>query len=184
VTGPDRRALVGHAVLIVALVGAGFAIRPSSPPAPVSIELPPTDTAPAIALPTSAPPTEPPLVAPATDVRIGTALEGRRGTATWCAPTSTHCHGWGGNAHVGAVRSFGWGDTPYSVAVCVVATGSCTNVRVVSYCACPHTLIDLSPAAFEDLAPLSAGRIGVTVTRVSAPRPPQTDTDGSARNDG
>jgi hypothetical protein len=84
------------------------------------------------------------------------------GTATWCAPTPRYCHGWGGTAHLGAMASFRYGDRPYLV---TVRRGSAkTIVRVVSYCDCGSTLIDLSPAAFRDLAPLSRGRIRVTLT--------------------
>ena len=85
----------------------------------------------------------------------------RSGLARWCAPTPKYCIGWGGDAHLGAVRSFTWGDTPYRVRVCRLST--CTTVLVVSYCACPATLIDLSPSSFDDLAPLSRGTIRVRV---------------------
>ena len=104
-----------------------------------------------------------------------------RGTATWCAPTPTHCQSWGGKAKLGAVQSFTWGDKPYSVRVCRVG-GACTTVRVVSFCACGNTLIDLSPFSFRKLAPLSRGRIHVTVERISTPGLPvlpPTSTEGS-----
>lgn len=42
---------------------------------------------------------------------IGTALYSA--TATWCAPTPTQCHGWGGDARLGAVFGFRWGDMPW-----------------------------------------------------------------------
>jgi hypothetical protein len=84
------------------------------------------------------------------------------GSATWCAPTKTQCGGWGGDAHLGAVHSFRFGDMPYSVRVC---RGSCTVVLVVSHCACggSDAAIDLSPAAFAELAELSRGRITISV---------------------
>jgi hypothetical protein len=93
------------------------------------------------------------------------------GVATWCAPTPTHCQSWGGGAMVGAVPGFD-GD-PYTVRVCLdvqLSTFSCVVVRVVSSCACGDrggrgTVIDLSPAAFRKLAPLSRGVIPVTVER-------------------
>lgn len=102
---------------------------------------------------------------------IGTPLSVAKGYATWCAPTPTHCQKWGGTAHVGAVRSFRSGDKPYTVRVCLVsAPARCTTVVVVSYCACgprkgEATVIDLSPAAFRELRPLSRGIALVTVRR-------------------
>lgn len=86
------------------------------------------------------------------------------GTATYCAPTPRYCHGWGGTARLGAVKSFRWGDRPYYVRV--RSGGHSVVVKVVSYCACGVTLIDLSPYAFQRLAPLWKGRIRVTVERV------------------
>lgn len=95
------------------------------------------------------------------------------GQATWCAPTPTQCQSWGGDAHLGAVPSFRWGDPEYLARVC--HDGHCTVVRVVSYCGCPgNRIIDLSPAAFRELAPLSRGVIPVTLSRVEAPA---TDTE-------
>jgi len=103
-----------------------------------------------------------------------------RGWATWCAPTPTRCQGWGGDAHLGAVPSFTYGATPYNVTVC--HEGACTYVRVVSYCACGDrqgipTVIDLSPAAFRDLAPLSAGVIDVSIELGGAATLPPTDAE-------
>lgn len=112
------------------------------------------------------------------------AARTQRGWATWCAPTPTKCQGWGGGAMVGAVRSFTFGDDPYVVQVCAFGDGrtACTHVRVVSHCACGDrhgipTVIDLSPAAFRDLAPLSRGVIRVEVSgAIDIPLPP-TDTE-------
>jgi hypothetical protein len=71
---------------------------------------------------------------------------------------------------VGAVPSFTFGDEPYPVQVCAFEGGqaNCVLVTVVSYCACGDrrgepTVIDLSPAAFRSLAPLSAGIVRVVV---------------------
>jgi hypothetical protein len=106
-------------------------------------------------------------------VRSGAPLQG---WATYCAPTPTHCQGWGGDAHLGAVP--GYGGRPYLV---TVRHGKAsTIVRVVSSCACGlrhgiPTVIDLSPAAFRELAPLSRGVIRVTVSRGGI-RLPNTDT--------
>lgn len=86
-----------------------------------------------------------------------------RASATWCAPTPTQCQDWGGNAKLGAVYGFRFGDRPYPVRVS--RGGNAVVVTVVSHCACRGTdaAIDLSPSAFVELAPLSRGRIDVTV---------------------
>ena len=103
-----------------------------------------------------------------------------RGIASYCAPTPTHCQSWGGGAMLGAVSSFRWGDRPYDVRVCRAdARTRCTVVTVVSFCGCPDgRVIDLSPAAFRRLAPLSAGLVRVTVERLGpATTPPPTNTE-------
>jgi hypothetical protein len=100
------------------------------------------------------------------------------GTATWCAPTPKYCQSWGGDAMKGAVQSFRYGDTPYRVKVCLASDSDrCTQVTVVSYCACGNTLIDLSPTAFRQLAPLSRGRIRVTMTTGGRVVLPPTSTE-------
>jgi hypothetical protein len=119
-----------------------------------------------------------PSGAPAPEGDVGSALIG--GKATWCAPTPTHCQSWGGGALVGAVPSFSYGDEPYLAEVC--SGGACVTVTVVSYCACGDrggepTVIDLSPAAFSRLAPLSAGVIDVTMESGGPAALPPTDTD-------
>ena len=86
-----------------------------------------------------------------------------KGLASYCAPTPKYCRGWGGTARLAAVPSFHYGDTPYYVTV-RSATGRVV-VKVVSYCACGNKVIDLSPYAFQKLAPLSRGVVPVTVTR-------------------
>lgn len=65
------------------------------------------------------------------------------------------------------------------VSICT-ATEKCLVVRLTDWCACPRGLIDLSDDAFAQLAPLSKGVIGVTVTRVVIPNPPATDTDDTS----
>lgn len=136
--------------------------------------------------PIGAPLATPPLLLSAArgaDLRAGgaplitepAAMSG--GLATWCAPTPKYCHGWGGKAHLGAVPSFRYGDPPYRV---VVHHGDrSTVVLVVSFCACPGArIIDLSPAAFSELAPMSLGVIPVTLEELgSGPTPPPTDTE-------
>lgn len=87
-------------------------------------------------------------------------------TATWCAPTATRCTGWGGDAKLGAVNGFRFGDDPYWLRI---SRGSRhVDVLVVSFCACGGTdaAIDLSRSAFAVLAPLSRGRIAVTLEAI------------------
>ena len=55
-------------------------------------------------------------------------------------------------------------------AVVVCSGGNCVKVRLTDWCACGprngvQTVIDLSPAAFRALAPLSRGVIKVEVKR-------------------
>lgn len=90
----------------------------------------------------------------------------------------------------GAVRSWHWGDDPYMVLVSSIRNGRIVSVHVMvrDYCQCGSrhgipTVIDLSPAAFRELAPLSAGIVRVQVSgpiRVplgpsTLPTPPPTD---------
>jgi hypothetical protein len=123
----------------------------------------------------------------ADDAPVVALSASRSGVATYCAPTLTRCQSWGEPAMLGAVQSFRWGDDPYRVEVCLDGTAPCATVTVVSYCACgPRngvpTVIDLSPAAFRQLAPLSRGVIPVTVTGLARPRGtlPPTDTEEPA----
>lgn len=65
-----------------------------------------------------------------------------------------------------AVPGFVWGDEPYPLKVCTVE--ACVTVTVGDSCACyvgtpDERVIDLSPAAFARLAPLSVGLIPVEV---------------------
>lgn len=93
--------------------------------------------------------------------------------ATWCAPTPTHCRDWGDGAMLAALNSFRHGDRPYWVRV---ARGDRhVDVLVVSHCGCPTGGIDLSPAAFRQLAPLSRGRIAVTIQYPAPGSLPETD---------
>lgn len=108
------------------------------------------------------------------------AVESMEGWATWCAPTPKYCKGWGGSAMLGAVRSFRYGDQPYPVRVRY--QGKSVVVTVVSYCACGDrngipTVIDLSPAAFRQLADQDLGVIMVAVEPLkSVPTLPATET--------
>jgi hypothetical protein len=128
-----------------------------------------------ILLAPSAPQTE--IGEPLTSWEVPDTATAETGTATWCAPTPRYCQSWGGSAMKGAVQSFRYGDTPYRVKVCRVGTSRCTTVTVVSFCACGNTLIDLSPAAFRQLAPLSRGRIRVTMTKGGRIVLPPTSTE-------
>lgn len=99
----------------------------------------------------------------------------RTGWATWFDD---------GAGYYGAVRSWRYGDDPYAVQVCLAARpGTCTHVVVRDYCACGSrhgeaTVIDLSPSAFRELAPLSRGVIRVTVTGpIPIPLPPTDEED-------
>ena len=77
-------------------------------------------------------------------------------SATWCAPTPTQCGRWGGDALLAALPTYT--GTPYRVRVWRGSRH--VDVTVVSVCGCG---IDLSPHAFEQLAPLSRGRVDVLV---------------------
>ena len=99
----------------------------------------------------------------------------RTGWATWFDD---------GAGYYGAVRSWRYGDDPYAVQVCLAARpGTCTHVVVRDYCACGSrhgepTVIDLSPSAFRELAPLSRGVIRVTVTGpIPIPLPPTDEEE-------
>lgn len=118
---------------------------------------------------------------PQSETQLDSVLIG--GWATWCAETPRHCTGWD-TRYVGAVPSFRHGDKPYRVRVCLADGSRCTTVTVVSYCACGDrhgvaTIIDLSPPAFRELAPLSRGVIRVELTNANAVRLPETDTEGA-----
>lgn len=122
-----------------------------------------------------------PLAAPVQLDDGGGVSSAMEGWATFCRPTPTRCRSWGHGAKVGAVPSFRYGDTPYRVTVW--SGRRHTSVLVVSFCACGDragrpTVIDLSPAAFDDLAQLSAGVIPVVVVSGGGPSQtlPPTDT--------
>lgn len=73
-----------------------------------------------------------------------------------------------GPGYYAAVPSFVWGDAPYEVRVCRQDDSmTCVTVTVRDHCACrigtpDERLIDLSPDAFEMLAPLSLGLVPVS----------------------
>lgn len=100
---------------------------------------------------------------------IGTALF--QASATWCAPTPRQCLRWGGTALLAALPTYT--GTPYVVRVTYGRRS--VDVLVVSICGCG---IDLSPYAFEKLAPLSRGRIAVEVEGPVPPLP-ATSTKGT-----
>jgi hypothetical protein len=82
-----------------------------------------------------------------------------------------------GPGYYGSVPSWSYGDKPYPATVC--HAGSCVVVTVRGYCACGDragkaTVIDLSPAAFARLAPLSVGVIDVTLETGGTIKLPET----------
>ncbi len=81
----------------------------------------------------------------------------RTGIASWYHDRSLPA-----SAFYAAARSWRWGERPYQVRVCRLAT--CIVVTVRDHCGCPDgRLTDLSPEAFRRLAPLSAGLVRVGV---------------------
>ena len=78
-----------------------------------------------------------------------------------------------------AVGTFKYRNKPYWVQVCRVGTTKCVTVLVRDYChgawralkakkwsATSRRVIDLSPAAFIQLAPMSRGVIEVTIKEI------------------
>ena len=118
------------------------------------------------------------------DLVLSLALMLGGGDATWygedgycydehwktCSPYLSKADGGRGGELVmyAAVGTWRWGDKPYRMHVCRVSTGKCVVVWVRDFCrACKnkHGVVDLSPAAFRKLAPLSRGRINVSTFR-------------------
>lgn len=97
----------------------------------------------------------------------GTAMAGHRtldGVATWYAD--------GPGLYAAAGPALRHGDWRGSI-VRVCAGDRCVDATLRDWCACGDrrgvpTLLDLSPAAFRRLAPLSRGVVAVTVHRRSA----------------
>lgn len=186
---------VGVVVVLAALAiaAAGWALAPRSAPDPTGEPSAHSDrptggaSDPSLVdLAASGPEPSPGPAAPAPTGAIGDPLvsSSASGWATYCAPTPDYCQTWGDGALLGAVPSFAWGDEPYPVVVCLEGGARCVTVTVVSYCACGDrdgipTVIDLSPAAFEALAPLARGVIPVRVDRADGPELtlPPTDSE-------
>lgn len=138
------------------------------------------------------------MIAFALSVLLGVATpslpdDAMSGTATWygnhTSQTNTYCFGGykrtcspyasGERVWYAAVGSWKWGDKPYNVRVCVKGTTRCVVVVVRDYChgawvalrktwTSKSRVIDLSPAAFMQLAPLSRGVIQVEVSPIVA----------------
>ena len=71
-----------------------------------------------------------------------------------------------------AVAGWRWGDEPYQLRICRRDDPAqrCVIVTVVDFCSCSRQrpgrrAIDLAPAAFERLGPLSRGVLPVTIER-------------------
>lgn len=101
------------------------------------------------------------------------AVRAAGGTASWYDD---------GPGYYAAVHSWHWHDTPYRVLV-TAPSGRSVVVTVRDYCGCPGgRVIDLSPAAFRQLAGQPGQGVGlirgVTVTRLTAGATlPATDTE-------
>lgn len=165
--------LTGTAIVVIAvllIVAVASRRGPVSPPTPSG-----TPRAPVSGVPSS----------PAPVLEAGS--EGLSGSLTTPMPAMHVPTGWAtwyddGSGYYGAVHTWRFGRDPFAVQVCLAdRPGTCTHVVVRDFCACGHrhgepTVIDLSPAAFRELAPLSRGVIRVTVSgRIDIPLPP-TDT--------
>lgn len=120
------------------------------------------------------PPAAAPVPLPSGDL-LGSARYSA--VARWCAPTKTKCHGWGGQAKLGALNTFRFGDKPYTLRVWRGRRH--VDVRIVSFCACANRAdrIDLSPSAFARLAPLSRGVLRVEIEDLRGIKLPPTDTE-------
>ncbi len=104
--------------------------------------------------------------------------EKEKGWASWyaspLASSSNYNNPWytrGKNKtlNFAAVKSFRWGDTPYSIHLCAVKTGKCVIARVVDHCSgCTgKRLVDLSPILFTALGiPLHHGVAKVFLRRL------------------
>lgn len=127
-----------------------------------------------------APPTfSPPATVVITEARGAPTLAGGTtytGLASWFPAAGMQ----------GAVPWWRPGQDPQWASVCRFTGGRsrCVTVLLTGWCGClqgqsGERLIDLSPAAFRQLAPLSVGLIRVTLeVPVQGPRLPQTDTGG------
>jgi rare lipoprotein A (peptidoglycan hydrolase) len=81
------------------------------------------------------------------------------GTASWYCCTRGHPSGLYAAAGPG-LRQGDWRGRLVSVR----AGGRVVRVRLIDWCACPKRVIDLYPAAFSRLGPLSRGLLNVKVT--------------------
>jgi hypothetical protein len=156
-------ALVAFWIIVIALLAGAFRPAPSSGQTTEPVDLSRPSSAALSGAPTASPapsrteaPVPSPSAAPTGEVGPVTPPVALAGWATWCAPTATQCQAWGGEAKLGAVPTFRFGDEPYDVVV--VHRGREVAVTVVSFCACRDrhgipTVIDLSPAAIAELTP-------------------------------
>lgn len=106
------------------------------------------------------------------------------GVASWYDATRHGQSSWytrQGITHYAAVGSWRWGDKPYTLRLCREDEPTrCTQVLVVDWCGrCAADLgrvwtsksrvIDISPAAMVELAPLSRGVVRVVVKQMRPP---------------
>ncbi len=171
-----RLAILGHAVLIAVAFGAIVVVRTTATPTPASGTLPQTDTAPIVSQATPRLPAGPATMPRAAGPALQLAPPIIGGHATWYRASGMI------GAAGPALRDYigpHWRGS--LVSVCASATGMCVVVRLTDWCLCSRgrRLVDLSDDAFAQLAPLSAGVIGVSITRVVVPAHlPATDASG------
>lgn len=166
----DTRHFIEVVLALLAGVGLGFVIATSSSAAsrPAGIPDSGLDYRPLAAphgplpSPSSATRTGPARIEVSPDPTVPPASS-IEGSATWyCSATSACTAGYGPSDLVAAI------DPTLGIAkgtrVTVTHEGSEVTVRIVDVCACAGSrVIDLTSGAFKRLAPLSAGRIRVTL---------------------
>lgn len=126
--------------------------------------------------PHGASPFAPPPTTGTRPASVGASPDLRTPPATYDSGTATWYDD--GSGLYAAVPSYRWGDQRYKVKVCN-RSDDCVTVTVRDFCGCPgDRIIDLSPAAFRKLAPLSQGIVAVTVQDLRegpSVTPPATD---------
>lgn len=173
--GPKRRPAVALALIIpmIGIIGnlaAGIGVSPVTATEPTGWDHPQdwqfqtvvvdaTMTPATWAIATSSP-------AQYARVEAATSVPAQRPTAQPSAGTSQGTATWydDGPGLYAAVGTWHWHDTPYELSVCTPA--ACVTVTIRDFCrACAdgRRIIDLSPDAFQQLAPLSQGVVRVSL---------------------